>query len=122
MIEAFNARALCWWLSVAIFLSLAVALVYGFLMDKDFATGFGIASWMVTSVGFLIAVVAAGQWLGLESADSFGSRNVFEEGDVVREKEGRRDGMGYESSSDESELWLGSKNRMMTRRRRRRSV
>jgi hypothetical protein len=53
-------------LLAAVLSSLAVGLAYGFATDRDFATGFSISSWMITAFGFVIAAIAAGEYIGLE--------------------------------------------------------
>jgi len=54
-------------LLLAVLSSLAVGLAYGFATeDRDFATGFSISSWMITAFGFIIAAIAAGEYIGLE--------------------------------------------------------
>ena len=68
--ETFDSIKVYWGLLFAVLLSLVVALVYGFLMDNDFATGFSIASWLITAFGFFAAVIAAGEYFGLEKPTS----------------------------------------------------
>jgi hypothetical protein len=51
-------------------LSLGVALVYGFTMDRDFSTGFSIASWLITAFGFFAALVSISELAGQESLTS----------------------------------------------------
>jgi hypothetical protein len=54
-------------LMLAVLSSLGVGLAYGFATeDRDFSTGFSIASWMITAFGFIIAAIAAGEFIGLE--------------------------------------------------------
>lgn len=65
--ETFDSTKIYVGLLLAVLLSLGTSLVYGFLMDRDFSTGFSIGSWILTAFGFFAAVVAAGEYLGLES-------------------------------------------------------
>lgn len=65
--ETFDSMKIYLGLLLGILLSLGVALAYGFTMDSDFSTGFSIASWLITAFGFFAAVVAAGEYLGLDS-------------------------------------------------------
>lgn len=65
--ETFDSMKIYFGLLLAVLLSLGVALAYGFVMDNDFSTGFSIASWLLTAFGFFAAVVAAGEYLGLDS-------------------------------------------------------
>jgi hypothetical protein len=58
VLETFDVKRICMGLLIAIFVSLAVALAYGFGMDQDFSTGFSIASWLITAAGFFAAIVA----------------------------------------------------------------
>lgn len=65
--ETFDTGKIYVGLLLAVLLSLGAALAYGFATpDRDFATGFSLASWMITAFGFFAAVVAAGEVLGLE--------------------------------------------------------
>ncbi|USW57184.1 hypothetical protein Slin15195_G105030 [Septoria linicola] len=65
--ETFDSTKIYMGLFFAIAVSLGAALGYGFAMDNDFSTGFSIASWAITALGFLAAVIAAGEYLGLDS-------------------------------------------------------
>ncbi|CAK3876407.1 Hypothetical predicted protein [Lecanosticta acicola] len=65
--ETFDSMKIYLGLLLAVLLSLGVALAYGLVKDNDFSTGFSIASWLLTAFGFFAAVVAAGEYLGLES-------------------------------------------------------
>lgn len=64
--ETFDSMKIYFGLLLAVLLSLGVALAYGFVMDNDFSTGFSIGSWLLTAFGFFAAVVAAGEYLGLD--------------------------------------------------------
>ena len=76
VVETFDSIKIYWGLLFAILLSLGAALAYGFTMDNDFSTGFSIASWMITAFGFFAAVVAAGEYFGLERPNSFAARGA----------------------------------------------
>lgn len=65
--ETFDSSKIYMGLMLAILISLGAALGYGFAMDNDFSTGFSIASWVITALGFLAAVIAAGEYFGLDS-------------------------------------------------------
>lgn len=65
--ETFDSMTIYAGLFFAIILSFAAALGYGFAMQGDFSTGFSLASWMITALGFFAAVVAAGEYIGLDS-------------------------------------------------------
>ena len=65
--ETFDSAKIYMGLFVAIAISLGAGLGYGFAMDNDFSTGFSIASWVITALGFFAAVIAAGEYLGLDS-------------------------------------------------------
>ncbi|KAF7190656.1 hypothetical protein HII31_07815 [Pseudocercospora fuligena] len=56
--EAFDRFKIYVMLGIAVFVSLAVGLIYGFLMGNDFATGFSIASWLMTAFGFYATVAS----------------------------------------------------------------
>ncbi|SMR61348.1 unnamed protein product [Zymoseptoria tritici ST99CH_1A5] len=58
VLETFDVKRICVGLLLAVLFSLAVALAYGFAVDKDFSTGFSIASWIITAAGFFAAIVA----------------------------------------------------------------
>jgi hypothetical protein len=49
------------------FLSLGVALAYGFAMDGDFSTGFSIGSWFITAAGFIGALISISEYAGPEA-------------------------------------------------------
>jgi len=83
IVETFDTIKIYWALLFSILLSLGAALAYGFAMDNDFATGFTIASWMITAFGFFAAVVAAGEYFGMEKATSFQTRAGLEKGVVI---------------------------------------
>lgn len=80
IMEAFDSVMIYWGLFFAVLLSLASALAYGFAMDNDFGTGFSIASWILTAFGFFAAVIAAGEYFGLEKPTSFQTGVGMEEG------------------------------------------
>ncbi|KAM3424448.1 hypothetical protein BST61_g6452 [Cercospora zeina] len=65
--ETFDSSKIYMGLMFAIIVSLGAAVGYGFAMDNDFSTGFSIASWLITALGFLAAVIAAGEYFGLDS-------------------------------------------------------
>jgi uncharacterized membrane protein len=49
------------------FLSLGVALAYGFATDGDFSTGFSIGSWFITAAGFIGTLISISQYAGPET-------------------------------------------------------
>ncbi|EME78347.1 uncharacterized protein MYCFIDRAFT_178494 [Pseudocercospora fijiensis CIRAD86] len=65
--ETFDSAKVYAALLLVILISLGAALGYGFGMEKDFSTGFSIAGWLITAFGFFAAIVAAGEYFGLES-------------------------------------------------------
>lgn len=65
--ETFDSTKIYVALLLVILLSLGVALGYGFSRNNDFSTGFSIASWLITAFGFFAAIVAAGEYFGLDS-------------------------------------------------------
>lgn len=71
IMETFDSMKIYMGLLLAVLLSLVTALAYGFAMGNDFGTGFSIASWMLTAFGFFAAVIAAGEYFGLEKFTSF---------------------------------------------------
>ncbi|KXS97083.1 hypothetical protein AC578_10804 [Pseudocercospora eumusae] len=64
--ETFDTAKIYAALLLVILVSLGAALGYGFAMNNDFSTGFSIASWLITAFGFFAAIVAAGEYLGLD--------------------------------------------------------
>jgi len=89
VIETFDSAKVYVGILLAALLSLGVALAYGFTMDGDFSTGFGIASWMVTAFGFFAALVSISELAGLESFTSFQTGVGMEEAeDVPRDLKG----------------------------------
>ncbi|KAF7193862.1 hypothetical protein HII31_04752 [Pseudocercospora fuligena] len=64
--ETFDSTKIYAALLLVILLSLGAALGYGFGMNNDFSTGFSIASWLITAFGFFAAIVAAGEYFGLD--------------------------------------------------------
>jgi hypothetical protein len=52
---------------ISAFLSLGVALAYGFAMDGDFSTGFSIGSWFITAAGFIGALISISEYGGPET-------------------------------------------------------
>jgi hypothetical protein len=52
---------------ISAFLSLGVALAYGFAMDGDFSTGFSIGSWFITAAGFIAALISISEYAGPEA-------------------------------------------------------
>ena len=64
--ESFDSSKINQGIFVAALVSLAVALAYGFAMDKDFSTGFSIASWLITAVGFIGALFTISEYAGQE--------------------------------------------------------
>ncbi|OCL01650.1 hypothetical protein AOQ84DRAFT_213759 [Glonium stellatum] len=66
-----------------------IGVVYS-VIARDVGGGFGIASFAVTALAFAVAVIAAGEWLGLESLDSFTETDMWRgerlEGRVLRDE------------------------------------
>jgi hypothetical protein len=65
-------------IGISIFLSCAGGLIYSFLRS-DFGAGFGIASYVVTCFSLAIALIAASDFLGMETPDSFAANNVYKD-------------------------------------------
>ncbi|PVH92899.1 hypothetical protein DM02DRAFT_259836 [Periconia macrospinosa] len=55
---------------ILIFASLIIGIVYAVVV-KDAGAAFTIASYAITAFAFFVAIYAAGQWLGMESPESF---------------------------------------------------
>lgn len=83
VLETFDASKIYAGIFGMTLVSLAVALVYGFFMDRDFATGFSIAAWMITAFGFFIALVSIAEFAGLERVTSFQTGAMMEESEDV---------------------------------------
>ncbi|KAM0717780.1 hypothetical protein Q7P37_006112 [Cladosporium fusiforme] len=83
VVETFDASKIYLGIFLMTLLSLGVALAYGFLMDRDFGTGFSIAGWMITAFGFFIALVSIAEVAGLERVTSFQTGAMMEESDDV---------------------------------------
>lgn len=64
-------------MGISIFLSCAGGL-YSFLRS-DFSGGFGIASYVITCFSLAIALLAASDFLGMETPDSFAANNVYKD-------------------------------------------
>ena len=65
-------------MGISIFLSCAGGLIYSFLRS-DFGAGFGIASYVITCFSLAIALLAASDFLGMETPDSFAANNVYKD-------------------------------------------
>jgi hypothetical protein len=65
-------------MGISIFLSCAGGLIYSFLRS-DFSGGFGIASYVITCFSLAIALLAASDFLGMETPDSFAANNVYKD-------------------------------------------
>jgi hypothetical protein len=52
-------------------------------VESDPATGLSIASFVLTCLSLILALVAAGQWLGLSKPDSFSFAYYWEENQVL---------------------------------------
>ncbi|KAK5125343.1 hypothetical protein LTR85_000452 [Meristemomyces frigidus] len=83
VVETFDGGKIYWLVLLAVLLSLGAGLGYGFAMGNDFGTGFSIASWILTAFGFFAAVIAAGEYFGLEKPTSFQAGSDLEKGMVV---------------------------------------
>jgi hypothetical protein len=57
-------------MGISIFLSCAGGLIFSFLRG-DFGGGFSIASYVITCISLAIALLAASDFLGMETPDSF---------------------------------------------------
>ena len=55
---------------ILIFASLIIGIVYA-VVAKDAGAAFSIAAYAITAFAFFVAIYAAGQWLGMESPESF---------------------------------------------------
>ncbi|KAJ9667099.1 hypothetical protein H2201_002618, partial [Coniosporium apollinis] len=53
------------------------------VVHTDTATGLSIASYVLTCFSLVLALVAAGQWLGLSKPDSFSFAYSIEENQVI---------------------------------------
>ena len=63
---------------ISIFLSCAGGLIYSFLR-RDFGGGFSIASYVITCFSLATALLAASDFLGMETPDSFAANNVYKD-------------------------------------------
>ncbi len=61
---------------MAITLSTAGGLVYSY-MYSDFSSGFSIASYSVTCFSLILALIAAGEYFGMESPAAFSANDVY---------------------------------------------
>jgi hypothetical protein len=64
--------------------------IYGYLR-KDFSGGFTIASYAVACVALLLALLAASDFLGMESPDSFGAAEIYSKDMLVLDPDFERD-------------------------------
>jgi hypothetical protein len=64
--------------------------VYGYLRD-DYSGGFTIASYLVACVALLLALLAASDFLGMESPDSFGAAGIYSKDMLVLDPDFERD-------------------------------
>jgi ABC-type uncharacterized transport system permease subunit len=88
-------------LIVSILLSTSEGLVYGFLRH-DFGAGFTIASYTIACLALVLALIAASDFVGMETPDSFAANDVYEKNMEIddRDFEGRVGaGKEYESTS-----------------------
>ena len=65
-------------MGIAILLSSAGGLIYSFLRS-DFGGGFSIASYVITCFSLAVALLAASDFLGMETPDSFAANNVYKD-------------------------------------------
>jgi hypothetical protein len=72
-----------------IILATAGGVVYGYLR-KDFSGGFTIASYFITCVALLLALLAASDFLGMESPDSFSAAGIYVKDMVVLDRDFER--------------------------------
>jgi hypothetical protein len=64
-------------LLVSILLSASGGLVYSFLRH-DFGAGFSIASYTIACLALVLALLAASDFIGIETPDSFAANDVYE--------------------------------------------
>jgi hypothetical protein len=69
-------------LILLIFISTGAGTAYA-VVKSDPGTGLSIASFVLTSLSLVLALVAAGQWLGLAKPDSFSFAYNWEENRVL---------------------------------------
>lgn len=67
---------------LVVILSTTLGVVYS-AITKEVGDGFSIASYVITAVGFMVAVFTGGEWFGLEAPDSFGESSMPEEHERV---------------------------------------
>jgi ABC-type uncharacterized transport system permease subunit len=65
-------------MSISILLSCAGGLIFSFLR-RDFGGGFSIASYVITCFSLAIALLAASDFLGMETPDSFAANNIYKD-------------------------------------------
>jgi hypothetical protein len=63
--------------------------LYGYLR-KDFSGGFTIASYAIACVALLLALLAASEFLGMETPDSFSGAGIYSQDMVVLERDFER--------------------------------
>lgn len=75
---------------VCVLASAIFAVVFG-VIRKAIGDAFSIASYLITAVAFIVAVIAAGEWFGLEPPDSFSQTGMSDHerlfGPVLLDKE-----------------------------------
>ncbi|RFU30732.1 hypothetical protein B7463_g5606, partial [Scytalidium lignicola] len=80
--EAADSNKIYWLLGFLIVLGTVAGVIYS-VVTADAATGISIASYIVTCLSLILALVAAGQWLGLSKPDSFSFAYSIEENQVM---------------------------------------
>ncbi|KAF2245857.1 hypothetical protein BU26DRAFT_567376 [Trematosphaeria pertusa] len=75
IIEGVNTRRIYKLTVFCIVISALLGIAYNAITGEA-GDGFSIASYLITALGFFVAVVAAGEWMGLESLDSFSETDL----------------------------------------------
>jgi hypothetical protein len=73
-------------LLVSILLSTSEGLVYSFLRH-DFGAGFTIASYTIACLALVLALLAASDFIGMETPDSFAANDVYEKNMEIDDKD-----------------------------------
>jgi hypothetical protein len=80
-------------LLVSILLSTSGGLVYS-ILRHDFGGGFTIASYTIACLALVLALLAASDFIGMETPDSFAANDVYEKGMKIDDRDFSRNRRG----------------------------
>ncbi|KAI3318499.1 hypothetical protein HD806DRAFT_511822 [Xylariaceae sp. AK1471] len=84
IIESIDFRAIYLAVGLAVFTSAAVGAAYG-VLNNDFDTGFTVASYVLAGASLVFTAIAASEFLGIETPDSFMANNFYENVEIHKD-------------------------------------